>query len=388
MLVLGMAGSKFLYQLITTATPTLAHIHRANGGLSGPVEVPLQPVSQGMFGIEDLGATRAADVARGLWYFNVHTTENPNGDIRGQVLRPGETLFTAILSGQNEVPPTSSTATGGVGIILNAARTEIRYDGAVTDLIPTLAHIHDNVIGMNGPILFPLTLTGTTVSGNQALSADQVTKLINAGLYVNLHSMEFPKGAVRGQLIVPTLAAPMADGQAASAILDSGPNFVEPVGSQGIGGTAGTCVAVQLPKTGSIEFVTGTMTLWTGPNCDTGKSWVISSDVNDFEAIGFLDQVQSVFIGDNDKTPPATTAVLDNDKTFSDVNGSEGLSGAAGGCQNVSQPKTASSVFSNTGRLTLFDGMDCIGASVIITGDVKDLGAIGFDDRIVSVQFK
>jgi len=241
---------------------------------------------------------------------------------------------------------------------------------------------------MNGPILFPLTLTGTTVSGNQALSADQVTKLINAGLYVNLHSMEFPKGAVRGQLIVPTLAAPMADGQAASAILDSGPNFVEPVGSQGIGGTAGTCVAVQLPKTGSIEFVTGTMTLWTGPNCDTGKSWVISSDVNDFEAIGFLDQVQSVFIGDNDKTPPATTAVLDNDKTFSDVNGSEGLSGAAGGCQNVSQPKTASSVFSNTGRLTLFDGMDCTGTSVIITGDVKDLGAIGFDDRIVSVRFK
>ena len=392
MVMLGMAGSKFLYQLTTDAVPTLAHIHKANGGISGPIEVPLQPVSQAMFGIEDLGPMRAADVARGLWYFNVHTVENQNGDIRGQILRPGETLFTSILSGQNEVPPTTSMASGGVGLILNAARNEVRYDGSVTNLMPTLAHVHDNVAGMNGPVLFPLMLTGTTVSGNQPLTPDQVTKLISAGLYVNFHSMEFPTGAVRGQITVPTLVAsppppPPPPPQKASGILDSAPNFAEPDGSQGIGGDGGECRAVAISKTGSIQFVTGTMTLWTGAGCNSGKSWVINADVKDFGAFGFRDQVASIFIGDNDKTPPASSAILDNDKNLSDVNGSERVSGAAGSCQNLSKPSTASSV-SSTGRLTLFDAADCKGTSVVLTGDIQDLDAVGFDNRAVSVQFK
>ena len=205
MVVEGMAGSKFLYQLTTDAVPTLAHIHKANGGLSGPIEVSLTPVSQAMFGIEDLGLMRAADLARGLWYFNVHTAENPSGDIRGQILRPGETLLTAILSGQNEVPPTTSMGSGGVGFILNAARNDVRYDGSVTNLMPTVAHVHDNVAGINGPILFPLMLTATSVSGNQPLTLDQVAKLTDARLYVNFHSTEFPMGAVRGQITVPWL---------------------------------------------------------------------------------------------------------------------------------------------------------------------------------------
>jgi CHRD domain len=105
------------------------------------------------------------------------------------------------------VPPTTSTASGGVGFILNAGRNEVRYDGSVKDLMPTVAHVHDNVAGMNGPVLFPLMLTGTTVSGNQPLMPDQITKLTNAGLYVNFHSMEFQAGAVRGQITVPTLMA-------------------------------------------------------------------------------------------------------------------------------------------------------------------------------------
>jgi hypothetical protein len=91
-------------------------------------------------------------------------------------------------------------------------------------------------------------------------------------------------------------AAPAASG--ASAILDSGINFSEPQGSQGISGDPGKCIAVGLPTTGSIQFVSGTMTLWTGPNCNTGKSKVITSDVANLNKIGFGKTV-SIFIGDN-----------------------------------------------------------------------------------------
>jgi hypothetical protein len=200
MVVLGMGGAKFLYQLTTTATPTVAHIHRAPGGVNGAIEVPLNPISNDMFGVEDLGDQRAIDVARGLWYFNVHTEANPKGEIRGQILRPGETLYTAVLAGANEVPPVVSTASGGVGVVLNAARDEIRYDGSVTGITPTMAHIHGAPVGMNGPVVFPLSFDGTTVSGIQDVTADDVARLEAAGLYVNLHSAENPMGAARGQL--------------------------------------------------------------------------------------------------------------------------------------------------------------------------------------------
>jgi len=211
MVVLGSAGAKFLYVLTTTATPTLAHIHRAPGGSNGPVEVPLEPVGQAMSGIRDLGPARRADIERGLWYFNIHTAANPKGELRGQVLRPGETLFVATVAGSNEVPPTTSAATGAVALILDAPRTNVRYDGGLTGAVPTLAHVHAAPAGMNGPVLFPLALTGAGVSGDQTLTPAQVATLEAAGLYVNFHSAAFPMGEVRGQLLAPgaTAAAPV-----------------------------------------------------------------------------------------------------------------------------------------------------------------------------------
>lgn len=85
---------------------------------------------------------------------------------------------------------------------------------------------------------------------------------------------------------------PVAGG---SATLDSGTNFTEPDGSQGIGGNVGDCVRVNLSGTGSIQFVTGTLTLWTRPNC-TGKSLVVKADVADLPALGF-GHVSSIRIG-------------------------------------------------------------------------------------------
>jgi len=45
-------------------------------------------------------------------------------------------------------------------------------------------------------------------------------------------------------------------------------------------------------------------------------------------------------------------------------------------------------VSNKTGRLTLFDAADCKGKFVVLTGDIQDLDAVGFDNQPVSVQFK
>jgi hypothetical protein len=67
---------------------TAAHIHSGRPGVAGPVEVPLEPPTNGASG----GCTRAdpEDVSGlqenpGNYYVNVHNAEYPAGAIRGQL---------------------------------------------------------------------------------------------------------------------------------------------------------------------------------------------------------------------------------------------------------------------------------------------------------------
>jgi outer membrane lipoprotein-sorting protein len=82
---------------------------------------------------------------------------------------------------------------------------------------------------------------------------------------------------------------------------------------------------------------------------------------------------------------PTASAILDFDKNFSDANGSQGVGGKAGSCTNV-QPGLVSSVDFNDGRMHLFTGAGCTGRSIVIDGDVTDLGALGFDKLTASVE--
>ena len=74
---------------ITGMTATAAHIHIAATGSNGPVIVPLTDTGGGVF-IVPAGASLTADQFRafkqGELYFNAHSTTNPGGEIRGQIL--------------------------------------------------------------------------------------------------------------------------------------------------------------------------------------------------------------------------------------------------------------------------------------------------------------
>jgi len=86
---------------------------------------------------------------------------------------------------------------------------------------------------------------------------------------------------------------------------------------------------------------------------------------------------------------PTTTltgksAILFDDANFSDNGASQGVAGP--GCQNVFRPDVASSVTID-GPVKLWDGPNCTGKSVVITGDVKDLKTIGLDNAVRSIRF-
>lgn len=112
--------------------------------------------------------------------------------------------FTAQLTGALEVPgPGDPNGTGFA--VVTIAGTTVNYTVFHQNIgVPTLAHIHRGAAGVAGPPVVDFnvnTLVNGTVSGVSQTLIDEI--LANpAGFYVNVHTAEFPAGAIRGQLVV------------------------------------------------------------------------------------------------------------------------------------------------------------------------------------------
>ena len=136
----------------------------------------------------------------------------------------------ASLSGANEVGPTGSPATGQATLTLNAAHTQLDlamtttgldWDGAQTpgttlDNVSGF-HIHNANAGTNGGIVWDIegdadkienagagTVTATWTPGDTTGGIDATTfinRLFVDGLYLNIHTVQFGGGAIRGQIL-------------------------------------------------------------------------------------------------------------------------------------------------------------------------------------------
>jgi hypothetical protein len=110
----------------------------------------------------------------------------------------GETLA---LSGSNEVPPVSTSASGKGTIVVHPDRS---VTGSITTdgIKATAAHIHEGAAGQNGPVIIPLTQEGNTfkVPANAKLTEAQYASYKAGRLYVNVHSAAYPGGELRAQL--------------------------------------------------------------------------------------------------------------------------------------------------------------------------------------------
>jgi hypothetical protein len=153
-----------------------------------------------------INADQVVALRAGRLYVNVHTLANPLGEIRGQVAPPPvEVLFTT-MTGDQEVPPVVTMASG------IAATTVDRETGTVTlHLNATgaadaeFSHIHTGPAGQNGPVLIPLAQdlmdTGHwSVTGEQ-LVGTSLADYRGGQLYVNLHTPANPGGEIRGQIV-------------------------------------------------------------------------------------------------------------------------------------------------------------------------------------------
>ena len=106
------------------------------------------------------------------------------------------------LSGDNEVPPVK-TAASGSGVITVASDGAVSGSVKTTGVDGTMAHIHSGAAGSNGPVIIPLTkgADGTwTVPAGAKLNEDQMKSYKAGALYVNVHSEANKGGEIRAQL--------------------------------------------------------------------------------------------------------------------------------------------------------------------------------------------
>ena len=77
---------------LSSGLVTAAHIHRGATGVNGPIVYPLSTVGfSQVAGSINLTPDDIADLLAGRFYLNVHSTANPGGFARGQIIIPGAT---------------------------------------------------------------------------------------------------------------------------------------------------------------------------------------------------------------------------------------------------------------------------------------------------------
>jgi hypothetical protein len=106
------------------------------------------------------------------------------------------------LSGSNEVPPVTTSASGTGTVTINPDRT-VSVNITVTGMTATASHIHEGAAGANGPVIVPFTKTGDntfTAPEGAKLTEAQYASYKAGNLYVNVHSAKNPGGEVRAQL--------------------------------------------------------------------------------------------------------------------------------------------------------------------------------------------
>jgi CHRD domain len=208
------------------SAPVAHHIHVGAAGVNGAIQVPffgtaVPATINSIAGCVTADATLLRTiVARPTrFYVNLHTADFPAGAARGQlhtfrlpvslagfVLQRGRFNLAAV--GANEVPAADPDGLAIVTARLNNDTGVSQFSEAWRNLGPvTASHIHMAAAGVSGPIVVPFygggLPAGTFAVAGSVTVAPAVAQSVNAnpsGFYANIHTTEFPPGAVRGQL--------------------------------------------------------------------------------------------------------------------------------------------------------------------------------------------
>lgn len=202
-----------------------AHVHVGAPGASGGVVREIAEGGDPAAGVvrdswratdsgQPLTPALVDSAVAGRLYVNFHTSANPGGEIRGQLVLAGGTGFGVSLESDKEVPPVTADGRGVGYLVMNAERTDARYVVTylgLTGVLTAGGHFHFGTPNRNGPIAKAIASSGgpaaATVSGlwtsadaTQPLTPAIAESLLAGKIYVNFHTAANPGGEIRGQL--------------------------------------------------------------------------------------------------------------------------------------------------------------------------------------------
>ncbi len=187
---------------------TGAHIHLGDAGHNGPVYINLAPVivGSGATGkITGLTQGQIDTLTSQPIYVNVHSTQAPGGLIRAQLDKEVKFAMDIPLSGLNEVPAVTTTATGLC--ILRLTDDKVLYSNITVNNLESndtlrVAHLHKAGLGKNGPVRIFLasTISDFGVMKSATLVDSLYNMILTDSMYANAHTKLRGSGLVRGQL--------------------------------------------------------------------------------------------------------------------------------------------------------------------------------------------
>jgi hypothetical protein len=117
--------------------------------------------------------------------------------------------FQAKLSGKNEVPPVTTSATGLAQFHLGSDGKTLSYTLTAHNIkTVTMAHIHQGKADETGQPVAPLSVGKGTITSSDLkgpLAGKQIFDLVNiiksGQAYVNVHTEQNKNGEIRGQIL-------------------------------------------------------------------------------------------------------------------------------------------------------------------------------------------
>jgi hypothetical protein len=117
-------------------------------------------------------------------------------------------IFVFHLSGDQEVPPVPSQASGGCMGRLDAVAGELALICTHNVIGATVMHVHRAPAGAIGPVVFDMGAPTSPVQATwTGMTPADIADLLAGQLYVNIHAGGRPDGEIRGQILERTVDA-------------------------------------------------------------------------------------------------------------------------------------------------------------------------------------
>lgn len=115
-----------------------------------------------------------------------------------------KSTYNVILSGAEEVPgPGDPDGTGTAVVTLDTATNQVCWDITTQNIAaPSAGHIHVGGPGKSGSVMMDLDVPANGLKACTAVDGTTMGHMTGGpkSHYLNIHTAEFPDGAVRGQL--------------------------------------------------------------------------------------------------------------------------------------------------------------------------------------------